>query len=107
MYRHEGAFQDTLPLAALSFDTEFPPCASRSESNFNSEGIVVSERKRPTFRFFQYSKYRPGHTNEVADGLSRYNFDDVHYENFPLLPPSRFSEKALKSLKYDTGNVVI
>lgn len=40
-------------------------------------------------------EYRPGKTNEVADGLSRYNFDDVHYENFPLLPPSRFSEKAL------------
>lgn len=37
-------------------------------------------------------EYRPGQTNEVADGLSRYNFDDVHYENFPLLPPSRFSQ---------------
>lgn len=41
-------------------------------------------------------EYRPGQANKVADGPSRYNFDDVHYEDFPLLPPSRFSEKALE-----------
>lgn len=43
-------------------------------------------------------QYRPGIDNTVADALSRYNFGDAHFENFPLLPSSRFSEKALKSL---------
>jgi hypothetical protein len=43
-------------------------------------------------------QYRPGLENIVADALSRYNFGDAHFENFPLLPRSRFSEKALKSL---------
>lgn len=43
-------------------------------------------------------QYRPGRDNIVADALSRYNLGDGTFENFPLLPRSRFSEKALKSL---------
>lgn len=43
-------------------------------------------------------QYRPGIENVAADALSRYNFGDAHFENFPLLPSARFSEKALKSL---------
>lgn len=43
-------------------------------------------------------QYRPGAENTVADALSRYNLGEGKFENFPLLPRSRFSEKALKSL---------
>ena len=43
-------------------------------------------------------QYRPGRDNIVADALSRYNLGDGTFENFPLLPRHRFSEKALKSL---------
>lgn len=43
-------------------------------------------------------QYRPGMENTAADCLSRYNLGEGNYENLPLLPSWRFSEKARKSL---------
>lgn len=47
-------------------------------------------------------QYRPGSDNVVADTLSRYNLGEGNFENIPLLPSWRFSEKALKSLDPST-----
>ncbi|MFS5904746.1 pol polyprotein [Streptococcus agalactiae] len=45
-------------------------------------------------------QYRPGVENTVADCLSRYNLGEGQFENVPLLPSWRFSEKARKSLDH-------
>jgi hypothetical protein len=47
-------------------------------------------------------QYRPGVENTVADCLSRYNLGEGIYENLPILPSWRFSEKARKSLDLPT-----
>lgn len=45
-------------------------------------------------------QYRPGSDNTVPDALSRYNLGEGNFENLPLLPSWRFSQKALKSLDH-------